>query len=297
MKRSTVFRLLLSGAVTFLSACSASDTSQTKQAPLKQYAAVARGEVQVQGGLLKVHARHAGNVVAVEVVPGQKIEAGQVLARLRSDQAQAAQAVALARWHEAQAQEHLLAVRLPALKRTNQRWAAAVRQGAADQQQADDASLALQQLKARLTVAKEAVRLSQAQLRQAQVALQALTLRAPVAGTVINVGVQVGSRVEPDAAAPAFVVRPQRPLIVRAEVNEAFVDRLHAGMSATLTPEAESQADDRLPAHVQRIGQVLQPARLDVDPQSRQQVVVCFLSLDHPVPLLIGQHVLVRFHD
>ena len=296
MKRNAVFRLLLCVAVMVLSACSAPDPSQGKQAPTKKYAAVARGEVQVQGGLLKIHARQAGNVVAVDVVPGQKIEAGQVLARLRSDEAQAAQAVAIARWHEAQAQEHLLAVRLPALKRTAQRWAAAVRQGAADQQQADDAKLALQQLKARLTVAEEAVRLSRAQLQQTQVALQALTLRAPVAGTVVKVGVQVGSRVEPDAATPVFVVHPQRPLIVRAEVNEAFVDRLHVGMSATLMPEAETQ-ENPISAHVQRIGQVLQPARLDVDPQSQQQVVVCFLSLDHPVPLLIGQHVLVRFHD
>ncbi|MGP1664507.1 MAG: secretion protein HlyD, partial [Rhodanobacter sp.] len=97
---------------------------------------------------------------------------------------------------------------------------------------------------------------------------------------------------------PLLVLLPQKPRIVRAELNESFVGIIHPGMSAEIV--ADSAGNPRpWRAHVMRISQVFGPASLETDPQVRAnaRTVECVLGFDQPPSLRVGQRVMVRFHS
>lgn len=282
--------------VVAMAGCSA-PSDPPPAAPRSPYAAVARGEVDVPGGLLDVQPRTAGEIASVPVAPGQEVKQGQILARLDQSQAESAVQVAEASWHQARARVAALKARLPGARDTARRWASAVKAGAAEGQQAATAQDQLLRLRGKLQVARASVALTEKELAQAKSGLRNYRIQAPVAGRVSKVNIQVGSHVDPGMSKPAFVLIPKRPLIVRAEVNESFVHNLRPGMKASLTLAAEPGAPT-IAARVTRIGRVLRRARLAVDPDSQQRrVVECILSFKPTQSLLIGQHVMVRFYE
>lgn len=279
----------------WLAACS--DSQAAHVAPAPDYVAIARGEVEVSGGLLPIYPRQAGVVSKLAVAPGQSVHRGEVLLRLDDEAARMAVAVAQAEVKQAQAETHVLAVRLPSLLRDRRRWSAAVKAGAAEQAEADKARDAVARLQAQLAVARASEALARQHLAQATERRRQLTVRAPMDAAVIDLYVQAGSRVAPEGDQPMLTLLPRRPLIVRAEVNEPFVHRLHVGMSASLTLDAQPEARS-IPATLTRIGRVLRVASLGVDPASQQRRVVnCILSFKADPNLLIGQHVMVEFHE
>ena len=86
-------------------------------------------------------------------------------------------------------------------------------------------------------------------------------------------------------------------LVVRAEVNESFIRRIRPGMTASVLLDADPQAPV-IPAKVERLGQILVQAHLNTDQQEQMsRVVECILQFQQPHDLLIGQNVLVKFHD
>ena len=292
-----ILRLIIVALVmTPLAGC-LSSSAHTIAPQSSPYAAVARGQVDVPGGLLDLLPMTEGEVQSVMVAPQQTVKQGQVLARLNESQADTNVDVAKARWHQAQAQLAALRLQQPGARETARRWASAAKAGAAEAQHADRARERLLQLQGKIQVARMQIQLAHQQLLQAQTALKAYVLRAPIAGRVVSVNIQVGSQVSPQMTRPAFVLLPKRALIVRAEVNESFVHNLRLGMKATLTLDAQPDAPP-IPARLKRIGDVLHRARLDVDPDSQQRrVVECILSFKPTQPLLIGQHVMVKFDE
>ena len=103
----------------------------------------------------------------------------------------------------------------------------------------------------------------------------------------------------PSASVPLnlFFRVPSTPPIVRAEVNESYVDALTVGMAATVVSDGGG-AERQWPAHVLRIGAVIGASMLQDDPGQRveQRTVSCVLAFDRPpADVRIGQRVLVRF--
>lgn len=284
--------------VTPVTGCLASSDSTPTLTPTSSpYAAVARGQVDVPGGLLNVMPMTQGEIQSVLVAPQQTVKQGQTLARLNTAQANTNVDVAKARWHQAQARLAALKLQLPGARDIARRWASAAKAGAAGAQHARAARERLLQLEGQLQVARSRIQLIHQELIQANTALRAYVLRAPIDGRVVRVNVQVGSHIDPQMTRPAFVLLPKRPLIVRAEVNESFVHNLRLGMKATLVLDAQPEAPP-IVARLKRIGSVLRRARFDVDPDAQQrQVVECILSFKPTQPLLIGQHVMVKFDE
>ena len=66
--------------------------------------------------------------------------------------------------------------------------------------------------------------------------------------------VQPGASISPSAG-PVFVLLPDSPRIVRAELNESFVGVVHEGMAAEVDDDSGSGLAP-LKAHVLRIGNV-----------------------------------------
>jgi len=111
----------------------------------------------------------------------------------------------------------------------------------------------------------------------------------------VHVAAQPGASVSPSSGA-LFTLLPQKPRIVRAELNESFVGVIKPGMHADVS-SGNDAATAHWSAHVLRISQVYGPATLENDPQVRAnaRTVECVLAFDQPQSLLIGQRVMVRF--
>jgi len=261
--------------------------------------AMARGKIEVQGGLVNIAPSVDGIVKKTYVVEGQSVKAGQRLFALSAEDSQAQVKVAEAELGLAEARQKLREKQLPSLRKAVGRLDEAVRQGAAQAQRADDAHQAFDDAQAELSVAKAAVGVAQSQLDQARVALARHEVTAPVGGIVVRLGIQEGGHAV--AAGTALVLLPGRPLIVRTELNEAYVSSVHVGMRARVAREVDGGAADAstLPsAHVIRISPLVSNARLQDDSQrGPARVVECLLAFDEPPhQALVGQNVLVSFY-
>ncbi|MBD9584637.1 HlyD family efflux transporter periplasmic adaptor subunit [Delftia sp. DLF01] len=261
--------------------------------------AVARGKIEVEGGLLDLSPAVAGVVQQLSVKEGQSVQRGQLLLRLVDDTGQADLAVAESEAQLAKARQKARAARLPQLKQTLSRWQAAAREGAADAQNVDEAAQALRDAQAEIDVAAAEAQVAQRKLEQLRAQHKRQELRAPEAGTVVRLATHAGSQAVPGT--PAVVLLPQRPLQVRAEINESFAAAVREGMRATVTLDADGAAQQQLPsARVLRISPVYGTARLQDDQQRGPvRVIECVLVFEQApaAAVRVGQNVRVQFHE
>lgn len=284
-----------------LAGCSSSDPAPAGPgaSPATAYVAVARGKVDIEGGLLSLAMPREGTLATVAVHEGDQVKQGQLLAALDTEPATLAVQAAQAQLDQAQAQLKLLGIKQTAAKQRAERLAAAAAAGAGDGQSADDAREAAAQIGAEQQAARAALGMAGQKLDEARYELKQRSLRAPFDADVVRVSAQPGASVSP-ASGPLFVLLPRKPRIVRAELNDSFAAAVRPGMPAEVVAEGAAQA--RWQAHVLRIGQVYGPATLENDPQIRAnaRTVECVLAFDQPDAepvrnLRIGQRVTVRF--
>ncbi|WP_233841300.1 HlyD family efflux transporter periplasmic adaptor subunit [Dyella sp. 2HG41-7] len=290
-------RLPLTLLVAALAGCSQGDAPATNNAAPSAYAAVARGRIDIEGGLLKLTMPSEGVVAQIGAHEGDHVHKGQVLVQLDQEPAKLALDSALAEQQQATAQIGSLDVRAKSAALRASRLEQAAKAGAGDMQSADDARDAANQAEAALTNARATVALAEQKVSGARYQLSLRTLRAPSDGEVVQRAVQLGASVSP-ASGPVFSVLPDSPRIVRAELNESFVGVVHDGMAAEVDDDSGSGMAP-LKAHVLRIGNVFGASTLEDDPQVRANTrsVECVLTLDQQpsTPLRIGQRVLVKF--
>lgn len=279
-----------------LSACSNDlfDRAANASPPANGWLAMARGQVDVEGGLVRIVATRDGRVENVAVEDGDTVRQGDVLVRLDPRQARVAVGIAEAELAQAKAQAGVLKAKLGPAAQAAQRAGEAAKAGAASGQSADDAGTALAVLKAELGAAEAAAKVAQQHLEQARIELDAHTIVAPVAGRVVQRSTHVGDIVSAQAGSELFQLLPDRPRIVRAELNETYVDLVKPGMRAEVV--RDSDQGPPVAAEVLRVGEVFGPSRLTDDPVERAGAhdVECVLRLDGG-SFRIGQRVLVRF--
>lgn len=273
----------------------ARDAAPPAAASASTFAAVARGRVDVEGGLLKLGMAAEGVLARVPVREGERVAAGQELAALDATAARADDRIAEARLAQARAQVNLSQQRLAQARVRAQRLGAAAAAGAGDGQSADDARDALAQLQNEADSARAAADIAAAQRDQAAAALQRQTLHAPVAGELARVAARTGMSVAPHGA-PLFVLLPDGERIVRAELNAAFLDNVRPGMRAQILDDGDTQRVLGA-ARVLRLSPAFGASTLEDDPDVRanERTVECVLALDQAGGLRIGQRVLVRF--
>lgn len=95
---------------------------------------------------------------------------------------------------------------------------------------------------------------------------QQYALRAPLAGIVTERQANPGTEVRPDQANPLFVVSDPTKVWAIAELSEKDLGKVRIGQAVTVLVDA--YPDERFPAKVKAIGDVL-------DPQSRRVQVRC----------------------
>jgi len=278
-----------------LGACgkTASSTSTGTAAPAAKFVAIARGRVDVQGGLVHVAASRDGIVAELPKAAGDEVKAGDPLVVLDTRQAKIALDAARAELNAATAQGALLRAKQPALKLRASRVLEAAVAGAATGQSADDAKQATAELAAEIAVSDANIETVKQKVRQAEYEIEARTLRAPIAGRIVSRATHIGDVVSPSSGELVELL-PDAPRIVRAELNEGFVNKVSVGMSA----EISSEADPGKPrtARVVRIGEVFGPSKLNESAQETTDTrdVECILELPDNT-LKVGQRVQVRF--
>lgn len=289
--RRAVFLALL---LPLLGACAQHD-DQATAAPAPTYAAVARGRIDVEGGLLDLGMPREGTLAEVDVHEGERVHKGQPLASLDLEPGRLAVAAAQAGLDQARAQLALLGDKLAAAKQQASRLAAAERAGAGDGRSAEDAHNAAVELAAQQGAMRAGVAAAEQKLADARFELTRRTLRAPVDADVVRVAAQPGASVSPQAGT-LFVLLPRTPHIVRADLSEAYVDAVRPGMPALVSADGTPDARP-WHAHVLRVGSVVGPSSLEDDPQLRanSRTVECVLAFDTAQTPRVGQRVLVRF--
>jgi len=257
----------------------------------QRYAAMARGLVDVDGGVLTLVASREGRVTEVPVAEGDTVNRGDLLLQLDSGAADLAVATAQAELRQAQAQLAAIDARLQPAERRAARLDAARKEDLVTGQSAEDAGAQLAGQKADRGVAQAGLELAQQHLKAAQWEREQRSLRAPVGGRIARRAVSAGSTV--GVATELFVLIPQQPLIVHADLEQDFADHVKAGMAAEVVDEVSP--GKVYPATVLRLGAMFAP-RAAAGPGERQDVRVldCVLALKD-APLRVGQRVLVRF--
>lgn len=283
-----------------LGGCSSNaDHATTGAAAPSQWLAVARGKVDVEGGMVFIAARADGVVQSVAVKQGEAVQKGQVLAALDARAAKIEVASAQAGVAQAKAGLAELQVALKQAAQRAPRVTAAAEAGAATGEAAEQAQDAVASLRAKQSAAQATLDAAEQKTAAAKLALDAATLRAPVAGTIVSRHVAIGQSVAAASGQPLFELLPNRPHIVRAQLDVDAAGAVHAGMQAEVV--RDSGTGPTYSAIVTWVGQVLQPAGLTQDPLARALAndVDCTLELapakTGEAPLRIGQRVLVRF--
>jgi multidrug resistance efflux pump len=282
-----------------LAGCSSGDGAAAPAVAPTQWLAVARGKVAVEGGMVLVAARTDGVVESVSVKQGEVVHAHQALATRDPRASKIAQATAQAGVAQAKAQLAGLQVSLRQAEQRAPRIAAAASAGAATGEAAEQARDTVASLKAKQSAAQAGLDAAQQKLAAATLDLDATTLRAPVAGSVVARHVAVGQSVSAASGQPLFELLPNRPHIVQAQIDVDAAAAVRAGMHAEVV--RDSGSGPVYAATVTWVGQVLQPAGLTQDPLERALAndVDCTLELAPAkageAPLRIGQRVLVRF--
>jgi multidrug resistance efflux pump len=256
--------------------------------------AVAKGVVEAQGGLLRVLAPRDGLVVAPLVEEGAAVAAGQLLARLDDRQARLMLDAAKADLGERRAQAEVAGARAAGAEREARRLATLAAADAVTRLEAEQAATAASVAGGEHRQALEALNAAAARQRLAAYDVEVRAIRAPVAGHVVRRTVAAGAYVA--AATPMFVIEPDGARLVRAELDEAFADRVTPRTHAVVT--REYQPGQAYPAHVVRVSDLLSGPALADDAASRTdaRVVSVLLSLPPTSDLRLGQRVLVRFN-
>lgn len=265
----------------------------SRAAPSPGYVAVAKGRVDIEGGVIRLAAQRDGLIQAVMVEEGDRVKKGQVLAQIDSRQAEIGVALAKAELARAQAQARLLATRNALAQREAKRNVRAAQEGAISKQIADEKQTQAHASKADLAAATAAVAVAAAQLKQAEFEVEVRQIRAPFDGRIVKRNAKPGDGISTFNITELFQLAPVAPRIVRADVDEAFIDHVKIGMPAEII--SEINPDHKWQGKIIRIGEVFGSRKQTDDPNERQdvRVVDTVLSLNNE-HVRIGQRVLVK---
>lgn len=302
-KKRTWFGLLLVivlvvGFMLFQSSAKAKKEEQAKAAATKvesPYAAIANGKVDVEGGIIQIAARRGGIVREVLVQEGERVTAGQILARQEDDEPRLAVQSAQAAVAQAESQLAQIRVDIRTAQREQERLQRLAATNFVAAQRVDQAADAVATAQARMGSQVAAVQTARAQLDQARYNQELTVIRAPSAGRIVRRYANPGAGASTLNVSTMFDLEPDAPRIVRAEVVESDLPNLTDGQSVEITPEGD-------PSKIY-VGSVLRRAAVfgarklaSDDPSQRtDERVVEVVASAGDAPLLIGQRVLVKF--
>lgn len=183
-----------------------------------------------------VSAKVTGRVREVLIEEGQKVEDGQVLARLDPVDAEAQRALSASQLAASESQIATVRAQLKEAEANASRLSTLVAQRLVSRAQFDQAVASRDALRAQLATAQRNAEVARDGLRIADNSVDNTIVRAPFAGVVIAKAAQPGEIVSPLSAGGGFTrtgigtIVDMDSLEVEVEVGEAFIGRVKPGM-------------------------------------------------------------------
>lgn len=257
------------------------------------YLAVLKGQVDIESGIVRLAASRDGIIREVLVNEGDYVHKGQVLATLDDAQARLQLEQARRELSQERAQLRPLRLRLKTAQREQARLVPLAADESVARQELDQMNDQLALLQAEMAVAQAAVDSASSREKVAEYEVEQRQVRAPLDGQVVRRHARPGDGISTLNVTTLFLFAPASPQIVRAELEERFVDAVQPGMPAQIVLQADESRV--FTGKVLRIGRVFgQPGPTD-DPADKADIrtIECVLSLDQQT-LRIGQRVLAR---
>ena len=283
----------------FMQAGAAKKQAELKKAETEKvdspYAAIANAKIDVEGGIIQIAARRGGVVREVLVQEGDRVVAGQVLARQEDDEPRLALQSAAADVAQAESQLRLIEVDIRTAQREYDRLQKLVDTNFVAAQRLDQARDAIATAQARLASQQAAVQTARARRDQAAYNVELTVIRAPQSGRIVRRYANPGAGASTLNVSNMFDIEPKAPRIVRAEVTEANIPAIFVGQDIEISPESDNAK--AYPGKVLRRAGLFGSRKLQSDDPGQRtddRVVEVVVSADQ-APLLIGQRVLVKF--
>ena len=303
----------------------------------KGWQAVAPGRVEPWSGEIRIAAPVVGRIGEVLVGVNDKVFAGEPLIRLEDGEARARMAAAEAQIAlRKRARNDQSTANRAAERRRAEDWVADAERGVFDAQaavdqmavakrsgHASDADLAaaraamsreeerLRQRKSELQILEDdkntplptqnegQLNVARAELLVEQAGFEKLMIRAPVAGTVLQVNAKPGELATPSAAQPLLLVGDISALRVRAEMDERDFGEVKVGQPVMV--RAPAFRGREFAGKVSSISPIVDAGRINARDQrglSDVRVVEVLVDLAAGGPLVVGMKVDVYFrHD
>lgn len=191
-----------------------------------------------------VSAKVTGRVSEVLIEEGQRVEAGQVLARLEAIDAQAQLDLSKAQLDAARALLAELRVQLAQAERNLKRQDDMYAKKLTSQQASEDAQTQVASLRARIKAQETQVQVAQRGVEVGQVQLDNTVVTAPFSGVITVKAAQPGEIVSPMSAGGGFTrtgigtIVDMSSLEIEVDVNESYIGRVKAGQPVESTLNA-----------------------------------------------------------
>lgn len=278
---------------------SPASASSSKTAPVQSLttgaSAVARGHVDIEGGIIRLAARRDGIIAKVLVEEGERVRAGQVLATLDDNLARRNLALTEREVEQAEQESRKARIELAAAEREVKRLEPLAARETVPLQDLDRARDMRALADVACHAATAAIETARARRAVAARELEERQIVAPLDGQIIQRQARPGNGVSTLNVTPLFLFTPDVPRIVRAELEEQYLEAVRTGQPAQVILQA--QPERTWSGKVLRIGRVVGERTPTVDPKERQdnQVVEVVITLEGAEALIIGQRVVVRF--
>jgi HlyD family secretion protein len=240
----TLTSVLLVVAVLFVSS-----PWSTASAPTYRLAAIKHGSIisaVTATGVIRpvttviVGSQLSGQIVEILADYNDKVSAGQVLARLNSDQTRFRRDAAQADLDQARAMKVMQEAKVAEAELEFERQAKLKPTGAVSDATYDTARTALDAAKAELKIATAKIEQMTAVLHEIEVDLHNTEIRSPVDGVVIQRSVELGQTVAASLQSPMLftIADDLRRMEIAVSVDETDVGRVKPGQRATFTVSA-----------------------------------------------------------
>jgi len=204
--------------------------------------------------LATVSTQITGTLTQVLIEEGDRVQKGQVIARLEDSALRASLNVAQANIQSGLAQVAQAQAQLAQAEADSRRQTELAASGMLSKQAAEQSRTAVATATAVLDARRREVEAGRAQLAQAQVNFDYTVVRAPFAGVVTVKAAQVGEIVSPLSAGGGFTrtgvgtIVDMDSLEVDVDVNEAYIGQVKPDMPCEAVLDA--YPDWKIPAHV-----------------------------------------------
>jgi HlyD family secretion protein len=269
------------------------DPQQKSTGVVSEWIAIARGKIDIEGGLIRLAAGREGIIRQVLVEEGDRVKKNQILAMLDDSQSRLSLSVAENEERQAQAALTVWEIRLHAAKRESARVELLLQSSAVAVQEVDDKRDQVRLMGAELVSATSALAVAKSRRLVSQYEVSQRLIRAPLDGRIVKRQAKVGDGISTSNVTSLFQFAPDTAQIVRADLEERHLRLVKPNMEAEITLEADET--QKFKGKVLRIGRVL-GVRSGTDDSTEKadvRVVECVLSIEDQA-LLIGQRVLVR---